>query len=522
MDNRERIEQIIKVRNNNAEEQLRLCQEILDDNPDDYERASALLYKSDVYLDYVKLEESIKCGLEALHIASSFGYQDIIMMIHNILGIAFSQAGDVNSAIEHYIQALKEAEEHNNFVLVAAVYNNLTILFMDNEDYDAALDFCNKYWIFIQKVNYNEENVNVEKIDYYIYHAEISFLKKDYEKAEKYLCFAINKSTQNNLPKERQHVLAAKLALVKDKRDEAYSNLKEIKSIDYMHIIDKFGLLKSMLEVYMSMDDEKLSHETLDRLNEVVQKINCNRYWVEYWKQCILFCEKYHESEMLQKAYREFYVRQEALEDTANKFRIQWLKNKVQIFDIKRENRELLDEKNKLEKAALKDELTGLWKRSGYYTIVQEMYEQCYSEGWNFTAAVIDIDYFKEYNDTYGHQMGDQCIKAIAGILKEQEGEQGCCVRFGGDEFMMFWRNISEELVRNRIESIISNLKKRNIEHTGSKVAEQVTVSIGVTTGIPKNVLEFSEYIFCADEALYDVKRKGKASYVIKEFSSRG
>lgn len=522
MDNKERIEQIIKIRNNDIEEQLRLCQEILDNNPNDYETASALLYKADAYLDYVRPEDAIKCGLEALNIASSFGYQDIIMMIHNILGITFSLAGDVNSSIEHYIQALNEAQKYNNFVLVAAVYSNLTVLFMDNEDYDSALEFCNKYWFYIQKISYNEENVNVEEINYYIYHAEISFLRKDYEEAEKYLYYSINMSTQNGLPDEIQNVLAARLALVKNKRNEAYEYLKKIKSIEHIHIIDKFAILKSVFEVYMIMDDEKSGWETLNRLKEVVQTIDCNKYWVEYWQQCIIFCKKYDKSEILKEAYREFYVRCEALEDITGKLRIQWLKNKIQIFDIKKENKELLDEKNKLEKAALKDELTGLWKRNGYYTIVQEMYEKCYSEGWNFTAAVIDIDYFKEYNDTYGHQMGDKCIKAIAEILKEQEGEQGCCVRFGGDEFMLFWRNISEKLVRDKIESIISNLKKRNIEHIGSKVAGQVTVSIGATTGIPKNMLEFSEYIHCADEALYDVKRNGKASYVINEFSSRG
>jgi len=135
------------------------------------------------------------------------------------------------------------------------------------------------------------------------------------------------------------------------------------------------------------------------------------------------------------------------------------------------------------------------------------------------SVIMIDIDYFKKYNDAYGHDQGDVCLKLIADALS------GCITRsndfiarYGGEEFVAALPNTDKNGAVLTAEKLLESVRKLNIPHGDSVAAEHVTVSVGVTTGQVKYTQNWEEYVKRADEALYMSKQNGRNRYTYLDF----
>ncbi len=131
------------------------------------------------------------------------------------------------------------------------------------------------------------------------------------------------------------------------------------------------------------------------------------------------------------------------------------------------------------------------------------------------TAFMIDVDYFKPYNDTYGHLKGDEVLYKVAQALKSlQRNENDVVARFGGEEFTIVCLDMQEGEAKQYAQQILDTIIDLDIEHTGSKVANHLTVSIGfhqittISESTPHQLLDL------ADEALYQAKLDGRNTFV--------
>jgi diguanylate cyclase (GGDEF)-like protein len=132
---------------------------------------------------------------------------------------------------------------------------------------------------------------------------------------------------------------------------------------------------------------------------------------------------------------------------------------------------------------------------------------------------MIDIDFFKNYNDTYGHDMGDTCLKNVASIIsKSIIREDDFAARYGGEEFAVVLPNTKENGASVIAERILKNVHNRCIPHKNSSAADYVTVSIGGTTGTVKHSQNASHYVKFADSALYKSKQNGRNQYTFECF----
>ena len=133
------------------------------------------------------------------------------------------------------------------------------------------------------------------------------------------------------------------------------------------------------------------------------------------------------------------------------------------------------------------------------------------------SVILCDIDYFKRYNDTYGHQAGDECLKRVAGELRNSARRPSdLAARYGGEEFVLILPDTDGEgavFVAQRIQNKVYKLK---IPHIQSDVDEYVTLSLGVSIAFPKNGYPPDILVKTADEALYEVKGKGRNGYLLR------
>ena len=132
-------------------------------------------------------------------------------------------------------------------------------------------------------------------------------------------------------------------------------------------------------------------------------------------------------------------------------------------------------------------------------------------------AAIADVDFFKEYNDTYGHIAGDRCLKSVADILKHNIGADGIICRYGGDEFLFVVSDISKAQAEQLLSKIRAGLSDEYIENSRSGVSDRVTISIGAAIVKQSAAMDFETLIHEADMALYEVKNNSKNGYRVKK-----
>ena len=171
-----------------------------------------------------------------------------------------------------------------------------------------------------------------------------------------------------------------------------------------------------------------------------------------------------------------------------------------------------------LNQLAERDGLTGLYNRRIFDDYIDRIWRQSRRENSLLQMIFIDIDYFKIYNDLYGHQAGDDCLKRVAStIAKSAKRPFDFCARYGGEEFVLVVYRPPRDYAKRLPEEIRRDVAELEIPHRGSDVSANVTVSIGVAMATPNEGRSLAGVIQIADEALYQVKEDGRNRVVVKE-----
>jgi diguanylate cyclase (GGDEF)-like protein len=166
------------------------------------------------------------------------------------------------------------------------------------------------------------------------------------------------------------------------------------------------------------------------------------------------------------------------------------------------------------------DHLTQLANKRGFEQHLETVYLTARRENKPLTLLVIDIDHFKEYNDEYGHQRGDDCLAEVAGIISNiARRHSDWAARIGGEEFAVLLYDTDVIAAKTLAEELQAEVHAAGIPHLGSPMAKQITVSIGGSSCIPGP--EYSENLLLqdADRRLYAAKNSGRNRIMIGELS---
>lgn len=181
------------------------------------------------------------------------------------------------------------------------------------------------------------------------------------------------------------------------------------------------------------------------------------------------------------------------------------------ITERKLAEKKLKEANQVLKNLSLRDGLTGIANRRHFDEILEKEGKRAARESLPLSLVLIDIDYFKFYNDTYGHQCGDDCLKNVANIMEYELKRSGdFAARYGGEEFAVILPRTNQQGALHVAERIRSHIETLQIPHIGSKGKPVVTVSIGVATIHPHIFTDVSQLVEWADHALYNAKHKGR------------
>lgn len=175
---------------------------------------------------------------------------------------------------------------------------------------------------------------------------------------------------------------------------------------------------------------------------------------------------------------------------------------------------ELCEANNQLSMQASLDPLTGLFNRRALNEYMTSIASRAMDEPLHLTVIMLDVDYFKYYNDLYGHIEGDKVLIQVAQVLQSVTKEHDVyAARYGGEEFTLVLVNANEDMIQAVCETIQLNVEQLQITHGGSNVASYVTVSLGAYSQQVNSGEMVQRTLEQADRVLYEVKNKGRNSY---------
>ncbi len=177
------------------------------------------------------------------------------------------------------------------------------------------------------------------------------------------------------------------------------------------------------------------------------------------------------------------------------------------------QNMDIIDQLNSLRVAATRDYLTGMVNRRYFFEMATPIYSNSKRNAADLIVAMIDVDHFKSVNDTYGHDVGDEVLIAVAGVLEKTSRDTDIIARFGGEEFCLIAPAIKQDDITPYLNLIRTRIEELSFE--AGETTFQITASIGATRNLGTGL---EQMIGDADAMLYNAKESGRNRVVIADY----
>lgn len=494
-----------------------ICQKILEyaaDTGSQKLTGLGLYYLAERYWQNGEYENTMQCLSESIGYLKNERMYELLAKAHNMMGAVSDRKNNRMLALSSYYNCLKYAEKYHFYYVQGMAESNIAYTLVRMclrqeaiQHYRIAIA-CYAKSEKTYQLNYNRINCMIECGCCHMYLGEMEEALQLWNEIEQIL----REAPESYYSKITLEMYRIPCKLLQGHEEEALKLaadlLEQLSDRDiFEELMDELVILAGILAI---LPDEKYLEELLriidknhieDHYNTfldlypfksgLLKKKGITQEYIDYTRQYFDIYEKY------QQENREAMISVIELQDRLKNVTLDWT-------NMKASNREL-------ESLAMHDELTGLANRTFLHEYFTSSFEHAYEEHELMGVELMDIDFFKEYNDHYGHLAGDQCLKAIAGVLRKQQiPGKVFCARYGGDEFMILYTGMTTEKIRRVSEDILREVRKLKIPHECSNCSNYVSVSQGVFVRIPVGSHREWDFVSRADDLLYKAKKGGR------------
>lgn len=503
------MQRILTVRYTDVEEENRLCKELLalaEANQEHYQCAFSHVYLMDSLLavgDYSGCIYHLTRGEE---LCRENGYDSLLLLLCNLAGLYYSKLNNEQLAIKYHLEGLTIAKRLGDWDMEGTHYNNIGLAFGYRRDWGTAKQY------FMRSAEAFESNpvqVNLAHVLNVLCNiAETCLAMGNCEEARQ----ALDRCDSLAVEETDQIRISLGWIMYYQHTGDKVRCMEQVqKTIDmgFLDAPDKFfscymleGIVESMLGIG-NWEEAKRYLDILDSLeteSSITSRYHIQCLKIKYWKET-------DRQEAYEKALEDYYAIMKQLNMIEDEMRIKNIDSQIEIVRTQGEQQALHDENEELERITHLDALTGLYNRRYLNKLITKM-QQNQAESLGY--IMLDMDFFKQYNDYYGHFIGDKALKEVAQVLSENATEGIYAGRYGGDEFFCLCVNVPDSEVTAYVERVQKGLAQKNIPHEKSSCSNRLTLSIGYHNSKILQEESVDHILALADSALYQVKQAGR------------
>lgn len=523
------IEEVMENHQKDAEKTLKYCKDIIDYGLKENDQKVAgfgYYYSAETFYslnDGEKFFEAISKALSCLDEAEQWDY---VATCYNILGIAAVNKGNAPVAMEYYMKGINYARKADYKERRIALYINAGALNLQCERFEDAEELL----LLAKDQNDQMEDspasrncsigIDENLIKCYTMQGKFEEAKKvikrvereewkitdNLEKLSLLTAFSIYyfKTNQNDLLEdciEQIHVGLEEDMILLDMFDDYYDYanmlLESGHQEELWYVIDIIEpIVKSLniINLHLKIISLKMKSYRINGLN------------ADFLRSAGLY---YELSELMERESKEMINS------------LLTLRRKLEISDQARKKAE--EQNEILRKKSQLDALTKIANRFRLNEYSEYIFEEALKKKQAIALEILDIDYFKEFNDNYGHQAGDNCLVEVSRMIKEvAKAHNGFCARYGGDEFVLIYHDVTREEAFSYEKELKEKILGLNLEHKFSKAIPQVTISQGMCWDKPSDENRMWDFLHAADDMLYRVKTQSRNNYALGNLLESG
>lgn len=522
------IEIVQKNCDKDVELTFKYCEDIIDygkKTQDDSLLALGYYHKGVAYYvrnDGIRFYESVT---KALSYASRIEEWELMARCYNFLGIFSVNHGNAAIGLDYYLNAMQCCKKAENEAFASVVKINSGVLNIIYGRYEDAIDMLQ------QALDYYSKHPEQPRYDEHM-------IRVYQNMAKAYLCkgeLIEAKCCFENLHAEHGNALADEVLLTvlvteasyyhavgKDEKCQERISLIDQELTTNFPIMDIFDDFYDYGKLLLEKDCKNEFWKLIDFMEPMVKTSDITNLILKILNLKIRFYRKHKmNAEYLQAAalYYEYSERATVVNTTMMNNLLN-LRKALEEVNLKKQE---VEEQNVILQAKSEtDALTGLYNRFRLNDYSEEAFQRAIDNGISLAVEILDMDYFKGYNDQYGHQKGDECIQMVASAIKSMEEFGAFTARYGGDEFVLIYEGATKEQVVEYAAELRKRVLGLAIEHQSSKVSNVVTISQGLCWDVPVQGNRMWDYLHSADDMLYRVKQRKRNNFCIGNLTETG
>lgn len=511
----ELINAVLNVRFTDLEKEKACCLELLElskQHSYGYATAFAYTYLGDYYLAQNDALLSGQYLYEAKQLCSKTLYPALYMKVCHLLGFYYHLINDEQNALQYYMESITLAEELKDVYQRCNAWNNIADMFQGHKQYAKAV----KYYENAYQAMLEGQFKDARLLTIVLYNlAEVNGYMNQLKEMDTYLTICED-SVMTDMENINFHTFCCRTgrfleAAFQGNIAKAKGIAKDILESNYCGVDDRYIIIELLLHITNAL--VKLQEkEYAQRYLEVLDN-NCTMNEIAFIRRLVdlrvFYAESFSQDAELQESYQSYYHTMRKISDMEDDVRVNGMNARIHLQEIILKHESTLEENKRLVDEANVDGLTNIYNRR-YFNQLMEAKDFAHD---SIGIIMMDIDYFKEYNDSYGHIHGDLILRLVGDTLNRYCHDDIVPCRYGGDEFACLCRNQSDEEIEAFIHAVRTDLSIQNIEHKHSNCSQQITLSIGYTNCSKQFIDDMYGVLKLADQAMYKSKEKGRNTW---------
>ena len=460
--------------------------------------------------------EMIRC-MEPFEHIGEWGY---LAMANNMLGIMSLNRGNAPFAMDYYFRAINYCRQYQLRDLEWMIHMNMGALYLSVENFEQALLHFGEVYKYLTK-HPELPDIRTSLAAVYVGIGKAYLASDDVEKAKEYY----KKCEYDCLPHMQKlmcmpaYCLGARIAAKSGDEASCQAKIEEVSEcfMEDVPIMDFFDDIYDYLSMLLDLGENRRFLSLYERTYELAEKTRVRNLE----RSLVILKIRYYRNVGDNAGYRDetsrFFEISELMERENAMMVSSMVTMRGSFYDLAVDHKKVEQQNKELQLKSETDPLTRMYNRLKINEYGEIAFQRAMRNKVGIAIEILDIDFFKEYNDNYGHQAGDKCIQFIANCILSLKRHSGIfCARYGGDEFVIIYEGYTDK----ETFAIAKELKKKvtdgHFAHAYSRSSSKyVTISQGIFWSVPEQGQTMWNFLHEADNLLYKVKTRSRNSIML-------